>query len=123
MATQRRLKKSQRDDIAIKKGLAGFANQPSTATVNSFVTDKDTLPHGTGQRASNVGLMSDGDTRVPTGGSEDRTFMELEVAPVAVKDHLTKQLASGACDGGLREGRSSDAIYEAQDALTLNRSE
>lgn len=124
MATQRQLKKSQRDDIAIKEGLAGFANQPSTASVNGFVSDKDTFPHATERRASNAGLMSDGDTCVPSGGSEDRTTsVDLEVAPVAVKDHLTKQIASVPGFGGVREGRSSNAIYEARDALAMNRSE
>lgn len=112
MATQRRLRKNQRGDIAIKEGLAGFASPPS-ATVTSKVCGKDTFQHATEHGA---GLMSGANT-----SEDETTFMELDVAPVAVKDHFTKQIASVAGDGE-RDSRSSDAIYGARDAHTMDRS-
>ncbi|XP_062382801.1 uncharacterized protein LOC134070447 [Sardina pilchardus] len=122
MATQRRLKKSQRDEIVIKENLAVVANQANTATVNGDVLDRDKMIHETLQEASNASRRSDGATRMPAGDPDDRkTFVELEVAPHASKDHFTRQTTGGAIDVGVREGRPPGPVYGARDVLTMNR--
>ncbi|XP_041914176.1 doublesex- and mab-3-related transcription factor A2-like [Alosa sapidissima] len=122
MATQRRLKKSQRDEIAIKESLAVLANQASTATVNGDVLDRHTLPHATVHEASNASLRSDGVSRMPAGGTEDsKTFVELEVAPNALNDHFTRQTTGGGIEVGVGGSRSSGPVCGAPDVLTMNR--
>lgn len=119
MASQRRLKKSQRDEIAITESLAVLATPASTSAL-----DEDTLPHAAEHMPSNANLRSESVIRMPAGGTQTdgKTYMELEVAACAVKEHLVRPPTGGTIDVGMGAGRSSCPGYGVQDSITMNRS-
>ncbi|KAL2097765.1 hypothetical protein ACEWY4_006972 [Coilia grayii] len=121
MATQRRLKKEQRDEIA-KKGLAVLATQANATSGQ----DRDTTPRAAEHMPSNANLKSESVFRMPAGGPEPdgKTYMEFEVAPGAGKYHLSRSdTGVTAVDEELDERRSAGQHYgiQEEDALTMNK--
>ncbi|XP_063075751.1 doublesex- and mab-3-related transcription factor B1-like [Engraulis encrasicolus] len=95
MATQRRLKKSYREEIAKNRGsavLAPQANATSAQEREASVVEHMPDAFGSGPGKEVTVSLGPGDACMPAGGAEadGKTYMEFEVVPgAAAEDHLS----------------------------------